>query len=132
MTHLLDTCICISLIRSESKYTRQRFEDFEIGDLVISAITEAELRFGADKSHDPAKNHKLLNQLFLALPVLAFDNKAALEYGDIRATLEKSGNSIGLMDLLIAAHCRAKQLTLVTANTREFDRVENLTVENWL
>jgi tRNA(fMet)-specific endonuclease VapC len=102
-----------------------------VGDLVVSSITEAELRFGADKSADPGKNHRQLDQFFLALPVLPFDRVAASDYGDIRVTLERAGTPIGPLDLLIAAHARALQLTLVTNNLKEFSRVPNLKVEDW-
>jgi len=131
MTHLLDTCICIFLIRNKSKKMQSRFDSFQVGDLLVSAITEAELRFGADKSADPARNHRQLDQFFLTLPVLPFDRSSAVEYGDIRMTLERAGTPIGPLDLLIAAHARALQLTLVTNNLKEFSRVPNLKVADW-
>ena len=131
MTHLLDTCICISLIRNRLPGIRKRFDSFETGDLVVSSITEAELRYGAEKSRDPAKNHRQLDQFFLALPVVAFDARAAAQYGKIRAELERAGLPIGPLDLLIAAHGMSLGLTVVTDNVREFARVPDLAVENW-
>lgn len=131
MTYLLDTCICVSLIRRKSETLRARFQDFEIGDLGISAITEAELRYGADKSLRPEKNHRQLDLLFLTLPAVAFDKVAATHYGQIRSTLERAGNSIGPLDLLIAGHARALNLVLVTNNAGEFSRVPDLEIEDW-
>jgi tRNA(fMet)-specific endonuclease VapC len=131
MTHLLDTCICIFLIRKKSATVKRRFDSFQVGDLGVSAITEAELRFGADKSADPLKNHHQLDHFFLTLPVIPFDADAARHYGQIRATLEKAGTPIGPLDLLIAAHSRALGVTIVTHNKDEFNRVPNLTVEDW-
>ena len=131
MTHLLDTCICVALIRRKSPALRERIAEFEVGDLVVSAITEAELRYGADKSADPAKNHHQLDQLFVVLPVEGFDHAAAMEYGNLRAALERAGTPIGPLDLLIAAHGRALGLHMVTGNVSEFSRVPGLVVEEW-
>jgi len=131
MTHLLDTCICVFLIRTKAETVRERFDSFQIGDLGVSAITSAELRFGADKSADPSKNHRQLDQFFLTLPILAFDEGASRHYGEIRAQLEKAGTPIGSLDLLIAAHGRSLDLTVVTHNQREFQRVPGLKVEDW-
>lgn len=131
MTRLLDTCICIFLIRTKAPSVKARFDSFQIGDLGVSAVTAAELRFGADKSADPPKNHRQLDQFFLTLPVLPFDDEAARHYGDIRAHLERSGTRIGSLDTLIAAHGRALGLTVVTHNQREFERVPGLKIENW-
>ena len=131
MNRMLDTCICISLIRGRAGSIRERLDGFSVGQLVVSAITEAELRFGADKSRDPARNHRQLDLFFLTLPVLPFDRQAAVHYGSIRATLESAGMPIGPLDLLIAAHARAQGMMVVTDNVREFERVPGLDVENW-
>ena len=103
MTHLLDTCICIFLIRTKASSVKARFDAFQIGDLAVSAITAAELRFGADKSAAPPKNHRQLDQFFLTLPILPFDDAAARHCGEIRSQLERSGAPIGSLDTLIAA-----------------------------
>lgn len=80
----------------------------------------------------PTMKNRLALSLFLSpVTILPFDSYAAEEYGNIKTELEKTGSPIGPMDLLIAAHARAKQLVVVTNNTREFDRVEGLTVEDW-
>jgi tRNA(fMet)-specific endonuclease VapC len=131
MTRLLDTCICIFLIRTKAVSVKERFESFQIGDLGISSITSAELRFGADKSADPGKNHRQLDQFFLTLPILPFDESASRHYGEIRANLERSGTPIGSLDFLIAAHARSLHLIVVTNNQSEFRRVPGLMVEDW-
>ncbi len=132
MTHLLDTNICIALIRKRSDSLRERIENYRVGDLGISAITESELRHGAEKSGDPKRNHAAIDRLKLTLPVLEFDATAAYEYGVIRRELERVGEIIGSMDLLIAAHAKSERLVLVTNNLREFRRVKRLTVESWV
>lgn len=131
MTHLLDTCICVFLIRRKSRDLQARFEAHAVGDIGISSITESDLRFGAEKSADPERNHRQLDRLLLTLPVLPYDSACSFHYGGIRAHLEKAGTPIGSMDLLIAAHARALGLTLVTHNTREFSRVPGLHWEDW-
>jgi tRNA(fMet)-specific endonuclease VapC len=131
MTHLLDTCICIFLIRRKLPDIRSRFEAHPVGALCISSITESELRFGAEKSADPARNHRQLDHLLLTLPVVPYDAKCAAHYGEIRAHLERAGTPIVSMDLLIAAHARASGLILVTNNTGEFSRVPRLALEDW-
>lgn len=132
MTHLLDTCMCIFLIRTKAASVKERFDSFQIGDLAVSAITAAELRFGADKSADSPKNHRQLDQFFLTLPILPFDDDAARHYGQIRAHLERAGTPIGSLALLISAHGRSLGLTVVTHNQKEFQRVPDLKVEDWI
>ena len=131
MTHLLDTCICIFLIRQKLPVIRKRFESCSVGDVGISSITESELRFGAEKSADPVRNHRQLDHLLLTLLVLPYDAGCALHYGEIRAVLERSGTPVGARDLLIAAPARALGLTLVTNNTGVFSRVPGLLLEDW-
>jgi len=91
----------------------------------------AELQFGVEKSLFPEKNTAALCQFLVALNVLSFDDQAAVEYGRICAYLQKRGTPIGTMDMLIAAHAKAADLTLVTNNTREFARVPDLALDNW-
>jgi len=98
---------------------------------VISSITEAELRFGAEKSRDPEKNHRQLDQFFLVLPVVPFGSSAAVQYARVRAGLERAGTPIGPLDELIAAHGMALGLTVVTDNTGEFERIPGIALENW-
>ena len=114
MKFLLDTNICVFLIRNQSERVRDHIRRHRVGDIGVSAITESELRFGADKSSDPEKNHAVLERFFLTLPVLGFDSGCAREYGRIRAFLEKKGTPIGSLDTLIAAHALSGGMTVVT------------------
>lgn len=131
MKFLLDTNICVFLIRNQGERIREHIRSHRVGEIGISAITESELRFGADKSSDPGKNHAVLDRFFLTLPVLAFDSGCAREYGRIRTVLEKRGTPIGSLDTLIAAHALSEGLTIVTNNTGEFKRVPGLRVADW-
>ncbi len=98
----------------------------------ISAITLAELEHGVEKSAYPEKNAVALAQFLSIIDVLPFDDSAAMEYGRICAHLQRRGTPIGVMDNLIAAHAKAEKLILVTNNTREFERVPGLELENWV
>jgi len=98
----------------------------------MSAITFAELMYGALKSQAVTTNLEKLQRLQLLIPPLDFDAGAAEAYGKIRAKLEKQGQPIGSNDFLIAAHALSKNMVLVTNNEREFSRVSGLTVENWM
>ena len=131
ITRLLDTCMCIFLIRAKHQAIGKEFSRFEVGELAISSITESALRHGAEKSLNPEKNHRQLDMFLLSLPVLPYGGDCTRHYGEIRWHLESKGTPIGAMDLLIAAHARAAGLIVVTHNTREFDRVPGLVVENW-
>ncbi len=97
----------------------------------MSSITLAELEFGIEKNEQRARNRERLHGLLAGLPVLAFDVAAAQSYGVVRLALEKKGTPIGPNDTLIAAHALAIKATLVTSNVSEFQRVSELTVENW-
>ena len=100
--------------------------------LAISSITLAELRFGAANSHHIEHNQRAIDEFCLRLDVLDFNADAALQYGDIRASLKKQGQLIGDNDLLIAAHALSLNATLVTNNLREFERVAQLHIVNWV
>lgn len=131
MKFLLDTNICIFLIRKQFESIRSHIRSHRVGEICVSAITEAELRFGADASAQSTKNHAVLERFFLTLPVLAFDSGCAREYGRIRAFLKKKGTPIGSLDMLIAAHALSEGMTVVTNNTREFKRVPRLPIADW-
>ena len=131
MKYLLDTDICIYLIRKKPAHVLQRFEQLRIGDAGISAITFSELRFGAENSSHPENNHQLLLEFVAPLEVLDYPADAAPTYGRLRSALSKTGKSIGPLDLLIAAHAVHLGATLVTNNTSEFSRLSELRVENW-
>lgn len=131
MVLLLDTNICIYLIREKPRSILERFNEHAVGDIGISVITLAELEYGVSKSGKPAKNKEALDQFVAPLDVAPFDRSATAAYGKLRATLEKRGQSIGGMDLLIAAHALTLNVRLVTHNVREFGRVPGLRVDTW-
>ncbi len=131
MNVMLDTNICMYLIKQAPSSLIERFEAFPIGDIGISVITLAELEYGAGKSTQPRRNLEALKQFIAPLEVAIFDRQAAVAYGRIRAALEKKGRPIGAMDLLIAAQALSLGVRLVTNNEREFRRVPGLRVENW-
>ena len=132
MKYLLDTNICIYIIKKQPIEIIEKFNSFSIGDIGISAITLAELYFGVEKSMHPAKNIKALEEFLLPLIIEDFDYNASVIYGKLRTNLEKKGKLIGSLDMLIAAHALALNVTLVTNNTKEFIRVSNLKIENWV
>ncbi len=131
MKYLLDTNICIYLIKRDPPSVRKHFERLVPGDVGISSITLAELDYGAAKSRFSKKNREALAQFVLPLEISPFDATAALAYGRVRADLETRGVPIGSMDLLIAAHALALGVVLVTNNMSEFRRVRALRLENW-
>ena len=128
---MLDTTICISIIKRQPPAVLERFTGFAVGDVGISVITLAELEYGASKSLDAKRNRQALEQFIVPLEVARFDHEAAVSYGNIRATLEQKGRLIGAMDLLIAAHACSLGVRLATNNEREFKRVPGLRLENW-
>ena len=128
---MLDTNMCIYLIRRRPPQVLERFQHHTIGDIGISTVTLAELHYGAAKSQFPERNQQALEAFILPLEVVPFDAVAAAAYGPIRATLERQGMLIGAMDMLIAAHALSLRATLVTNNTNEFTRVQGLRLENW-
>ncbi|HEV8342985.1 MAG TPA: type II toxin-antitoxin system VapC family toxin [Candidatus Binatia bacterium] len=132
MKVMLDTNICIYIIKRRPQSVLQRFNSFQIGDVGISTITLAELEYGAARSTQPKKNREALEEFISALAVAPFDRQATGAYGNIRAMLERKGLPIGAMDLLIAAHALSLAARLVTNNEREFKRVPGLRVENWI
>ena len=132
MKFLLDTNICIYLIKKKPPEVLQRFSTVKVGEIGVSSITVAELEFGVQKSQFPEKNHQALAQFLLPILVLDFDSSAAVVYGNIRAGLEKQGKPIGSLDILIAAHALSLDATLITNNLKEFERVPNLKLENWV
>ena len=128
---MLDTDICIYIIKRKPASVLKRLESLQPGKLAMSAITFAELMNGAKKSQHVEANLARLNALGELLDIRTFDKQAAVCYGDVRSSLEKRGETIGGNDLLIAAHALSLGWTLVTNNEREFSRIEGLKVENW-
>jgi len=131
MKYLLDTNICIYLIKQQPPRVMDAFRSHAIGEIGVSSITVSELWYGVAKSTHRQANAQALEQFLLPLIVSPFDGRAGEAYGEIRATLEKQGQPIGAMDLLIAAHAISLGVRLVTNNEREFARVPDLIVENW-
>ena len=131
MIYMLDTDICIYIIKRKPLLVLERLELIQPGQLSMSAITFAELMNGAKKSQRVEANVSRLNALGEILEICSFDQQAALVYGDVRSSLEKRGEVIGPHDLLIAAHALSLDRMLITNNEREFKRVEGLKVANW-
>lgn len=130
--YLLDTDICIYIIKNKPKHIVDRFLTHSPGEIGISTISLAELRLGVAKSQFPEKNHLALENMLRPIEILPFNESAAMTYGEIRKILEKAGTPIGAMDYLIAAHSVSIEATLVTNNEREFKRVKKLKMENWV
>jgi tRNA(fMet)-specific endonuclease VapC len=132
VTYLLDTDICIYVIKQQPASVVNRIQSVPIEDIGISSITVAELEHGVVKSDRSEENRIALLEFLSPFRILDFGQMAAYEYGIIRSTLEKEGRLIGPMDLLIAAHAVSESVVLVTNNEREFGRVPNLLIENWV
>lgn len=130
MKYLLDTNMCIYAQKKNENVLSKMKEYFESG-LAISSITLAELEYGVQASANPEKNMIALMKFLTIVEVLPFDSSAAEEYGKICADLRKKGTPIGTMDTLISAHAKAENLIVVTHNTREFERVSGLELEDW-
>lgn len=131
MRFMLDTDSCIYLLKGSSPELSARVSLCDPGELVLSAVTYAELRYGAERSQARERNLERIEQLCSEAAVLPFDEAAARRAGEVRATLARKGTPIGPMDTLIAAHALETEVTLVTNNVREFRRVRGLSVENW-
>lgn len=132
MIYMLDTNICIYAMKNKPEKVLQRLKDELNRGVCISSITLAELEYGMKRSSDPMKNEQALLRFLAPLSILPFDSAAASEYGEIRAFLQRSGMPIGPLDMLIAGHARAENMVLVTNNVREFERVPDLEIENWV
>ena len=131
MKYMLDTNICIFAIRNSNDNVLKKFHEHLDDELYISSITLAELMYGVEKSRKPEQNRNALLQFLTLIDIKEFSEKAAIEYGKIRAFLENQGTPIGPLDTLIAAHAVSENMILVTHNTKEFLRIPDLTVENW-
>jgi len=127
---MLDTNLCIRLLRDRNPALRARF-NAESAGLCISTIVLTELLHGAAKSARPVENRNDVELFAARLEVLPFDAAAAAHAGNIRAALEREGRAIGGYDVLIAGHARTRGLVVVTGNLREFERVEGLRAEDW-
>lgn len=129
--YMLDTDICIYISRSRPSVVKERFERLKPGQVIMSVITYGELYYGASKSNQREEALAELSKTVRDIPVEDLTPTASQAYGEIRATLEKQGRTIGNNDLWIAAHAMALDVTLATNNEHKFLRVTGLSVENW-
>lgn len=132
MRYMLDTNICIYLIKQKPPQVFEKLQEHNPDEICISSVTYAELVHGVEKSRAVERNRLALTILLANIEILDFDMKAAEEYGRIRADLEKKGTPIGPLDMMIAGHAKSLGYTIVTNNVGEFKRVEGLQYENWV
>ena len=132
MKVMLDTNICIAIIKRKPPQVLKRFSAYRVGEIGISWATLAELEFGVAKSQHLERNQTALDEFVLPLEIANFDREAARAYGRVRAMLETKGTPIGALDMMIGAHALALGVTLVTNNTKEFRRISGLNVVDWL
>ncbi len=129
--YMLDTDTCSYIMRRSNALVLERLQSVPVTDVCISVVSRAELLYGVAVSPRPAQDAAALDAFLRHIAVLDFHTAAAVHYADIRADLKVRGQMIGANDLFIAAHARSLALALVTNNTAEFQRVKDLTVENW-
>ena len=132
MKVMLDTNICIAIIRRKPPQVLKRFNTYKIGEIGISWVTLAELEFGVAKSQYVEKNQAALDEFILPLEIADFDRDIARVYGRVRAMLEQKGTPIGSLDTVIGAHALALGATLATNSSKEFSRIKGLTIVDWL
>jgi len=130
--YLIDTNICIYIMNKRPIGIIHKFKQFDVGDIGVSTITVSELEYGVAKSKNRRLNEQRVEEFLSPLEILPYDEIAASIYGDIRLQLEKCGESIGPLDLLIAAHSLSRNLVLISNNEKEFKRVKKMKVENWI
>ena len=131
MKYMLDTNICIYIIKQKPKNVIRRFKEAKISEIGVSSITLSELEYGVMKSAKPEQNRMALAQFIAPIETPSYDDAAAQHYGEIRAYLERQGTPIGSFDMLIAAHALSLKSILITNNETEYKRVSNLKIENW-
>jgi tRNA(fMet)-specific endonuclease VapC len=131
MIYLLDTNVCIVYLNGKSIQLRDRLNSTPADRIRICSVVKAELFYGSRRSNNPVKSLQIQQQFLQQFKSLSFDDAAAMVYGTVRANLAKSGTPIGPNDLQIAAIALANDLTLVTHNTREFSRIQDLRLEDW-
>ncbi|MCP3905402.1 MAG: type II toxin-antitoxin system VapC family toxin [Planctomycetes bacterium] len=129
---MLDTSICVALLRGRAERVAARMETHDIREIAISSVTFAELQYGRAKATRPGRQMAALVRFVAPLAIVPFESAAARSYGLVRSDLERRGTPIGPLDTLIAAHAHALNLILVTNNEREFSRINGLLVEDWL
>jgi tRNA(fMet)-specific endonuclease VapC len=132
MRYMLDTSICIYLIKKRPSTVLERFSQHSPRDVAISTITLFELQYGIEKSQYRKHSENALSKFLLPLNLIDIDRPATMEAATIRAQLERKGIPIGPYDLLIAGLARSRDIILVSNNTKEFERVAGLHLENWV
>jgi len=132
MIRFLDTNICIYFLRGTHPLVRTRLMEHGPEDIKIPAIVKAELLYGAAKSARREENEKHLTRFLEPFEIVPFDDNATARYADIRSQTEAKGAPVGPNDLIIAATVLSQNGVLVTNNIREFQRIQNLMVENWI
>src|SRR5229473_7275543 len=128
--YLLDTNIASCVIKGNNPAVDRHLVKVPMAQLAISAVTEGELRFGAARLPHAARLHSLIEEFLLRLAILPWDSDAARQYGQLRATLEREGQPMGNLDVMIAAHAVAVNAVLVT-NDHAFVRIKKLKIEDW-
>jgi tRNA(fMet)-specific endonuclease VapC len=128
--YMLDTNTASYIIKGNIPAVRRRLTRIPMAQMRLSSITEAELRYGAARRSEAKRLLEVIEEFLLRVTILPWDSKAAQEYGLLRAGLERAGQPVGNLDLLIAAHALAAGATLVT-NDHVFARIKNLKTENW-
>ncbi len=131
MKYMLDTNICIYIIKRSPESIFNRFKELTVNDVSISGITLCELQFGVSNSKKKEQNQQALNEFLAPINILEFPSAASQTYGDVRVELKSTGKIIGPLDLLIAAHALYLNLTIATNNIKEFARIPRLKLEDW-
>jgi tRNA(fMet)-specific endonuclease VapC len=129
---MLDTNICIAIIKRQPDRAIRKLRGKSIGQVGVSTITLSELTFGAEASAHPDQNLSALHEFLLPLEIAPYDEACAFPYGQLRAQLKRIGRPLGALDILIAAHALALDVVLVTHNTGEFCHASGLRLEDWL
>ncbi|EQA60889.1 type II toxin-antitoxin system tRNA(fMet)-specific endonuclease VapC [Leptospira alexanderi] len=130
--YLLDTNICIYIINQKPESVYKKFKKIKLENIFISSITEFELKYGVQKSLHFERNLKVLEEFLSYLNILPFVSEDTNKAAKVRVELERVGKPIGPFDLLIASQALSNKLTLVTNNEKEFTRIKNIKIENWL
>ena len=131
MKYLLDTNVCIQFITGRSVSLKEKIQRLDLSSLFICSIVRGELEYGARKSNNPEKSISVLRSFISSFQEIGYDSEAAEKYGIIRTNLEKKGTPIGPYDMQIAAIALANSFTLETHNTKEFNRINDLLLEDW-
>ena len=131
MRYLLDTNAWVDYLNQRYPGVAERVRSANPDELALSAVALAELRYGADKSQHPARNHARIDVIAREVPLIDFDAAAAAAFGRLRSLLERQDEPIGSYDMLIASQAISRDLVLITDNVSEFRRIRNLKLENW-